>query len=422
MTTDDWVSFETMPSFKNSTLDMMSRDDRPRRRTKKRDSPNLRATWMEKPIASDASWLPLPPPRHQQEASEARDDWDSPRLNRAQATLPPMTPRRRERASSTGGDVNQSHTSSHASSSRPHENPSPHAKGYGRSIFRDDSGNEVRDQPPSGRLTRERSLSRNGVDSSSGRRRSSSKAEPTRRARSTSRTRVESPSPSNRARLTSRTRIDSPSPPRSRGTRPLPSPVAQARSRGRSPNKPHSESQSRSLSLSRQATGPSPTQTKPRQTSSTASLGRGFPPRQAESLPVSFERIGGPGAKIYQNVSGELVRISHASKSVNSSRKEGGIMERLFGDHVSEEAKHRHCSPSVASIGSLGTAQHPGSIHPKVLLCATVYKNAATGLWIATINTNQKGVATNPKTASKLSRSLRNGKRERRQLQTPRQK
>jgi hypothetical protein len=81
-------------------------------------------------------------------------------------------------------------------------------------------------------------------------------------------------------------------------------------------------------------------------------------------------------------------------------------LERFFGDPVSEEAKNRHRAHSSASIGSLGTAQKPESIHPRVLLCATVYRNAATGLWIATINTNQKGVATNPKTASKYLKAF----------------
>ena len=465
MTTDDWVSFEATHSFKVDTLGVMNRDGRPRRRTKKRDSSDSRATWMEKPIASDASWLPLPPPRYQEAASddwdlsryqevasESRDDRDLSMLNRTQANLPPLTPHRRDRASTTCSDVNHSRKSSIASSSRQRENPSTRTKTYERPISRGDSGSEDRDQPPddTSLLTRQRTLSRNGTDSPSGRRRSSSKAESPRRARSSSRTRVESPSPSNRAHLSSttridspssqrnrgthpltnpkaqarsrvespspsnrahlssRTRIDSPSPPRSRGIHPLTSPETQTRSRGRSSSSPRSESRRRSRSLSsRQATSPSRTQIKSRHPSSTASVGRGFPPRHADSLPVNFEHFGGRhGGKNNQSVSRELVQISQAAESTNSSRKEGGVMERLFGDKVSEEAKHRHRSHSVASIGSLGTAQHSGRIHSRVLLCATVYKNAATGLWIATINTNQKGVATNPKTASKYLKAF----------------
>ena len=94
--------------------------------------------------------------------------------------------------------------------------------------------------------------------------------------------------------------------------------------------------------------------------------------------------------------------------SMKSPRKQGGILERFFGDQVSKDAKNGFNSNarSSVSIGSLGASQQAESIHPRVLLSATVYKNAATNLWIATINTNQKGVATNPKLASKYLKAF----------------
>lgn len=85
-------------------------------------------------------------------------------------------------------------------------------------------------------------------------------------------------------------------------------------------------------------------------------------------------------------------------------------MERFFGNQVTDEAKNGFRNSSVHSSGSVGSlgnnAQQAESIHPRVLLSATVYRNAATGLWISTINTNQKGVATNPKLASKYLKAF----------------
>jgi hypothetical protein len=66
-----------------------------------------------------------------------------------------------------------------------------------------------------------------------------------------------------------------------------------------------------------------------------------------------------------------------------------GIMEKLFGNHIEKPVQSR-------AYGSLGF-----EMRPRVLLAATVYHNAATNLWIAMINTNQKGDAKNPETANK---------------------
>jgi len=83
------------------------------------------------------------------------------------------------------------------------------------------------------------------------------------------------------------------------------------------------------------------------------------------------------------------------------------MMEKLFGDQVSNGAKQaylpRSASPAPSSIG---VWQQPERIHSRILLTATVYHNTATNLWIATINTNQKGVAKNPAKASRYLKAF----------------
>jgi hypothetical protein len=87
-------------------------------------------------------------------------------------------------------------------------------------------------------------------------------------------------------------------------------------------------------------------------------------------------------------------------------------MEKLFGDQVSTEAKQGYLpraeqSPTNnGSIASVVSWQQPERIHSRILLTATVYHNTATNLWIATINTNQKGVAKNPATAAKYLKAF----------------
>jgi hypothetical protein len=93
-----------------------------------------------------------------------------------------------------------------------------------------------------------------------------------------------------------------------------------------------------------------------------------------------------------------------------SSKTKGvGIMEKLFGDSVPNEAKTSYLpnNRSSTSIGSgSSNTDPPQHVHSRILLSATVYQNTATNLWIATLNTNQKGVATNPATASKYLKAF----------------
>lgn len=101
------------------------------------------------------------------------------------------------------------------------------------------------------------------------------------------------------------------------------------------------------------------------------------------------------------------------SSAVNPlTPKRSVFMEKLFGDQVSDEAKQSYLpraegsSPLNESASSVVSWQQPERIHSRILLTATVYHNTATNLWIATINTNQKGVAKNPVTASKYLKAF----------------
>ena len=90
-----------------------------------------------------------------------------------------------------------------------------------------------------------------------------------------------------------------------------------------------------------------------------------------------------------------------------NSRKEGGLMERLFfGSQAEADGSNLNRRESSFTFASETTFRLPDKVHPRILLSATVYQNAATSLWIATINTNQRGVATNPATASKYLKAF----------------
>jgi len=89
--------------------------------------------------------------------------------------------------------------------------------------------------------------------------------------------------------------------------------------------------------------------------------------------------------------------------SFESTKKRSQIMEKLFGDQVSNGAKQAYLpSTTMSSVAS----QQPEMNHSRILLTATVYHNTATNLWIATINTNQKGVAKNPAKASRYLKAF----------------
>jgi FYVE zinc finger/Zinc finger, C3HC4 type (RING finger) len=89
-----------------------------------------------------------------------------------------------------------------------------------------------------------------------------------------------------------------------------------------------------------------------------------------------------------------VIGLSTPGNKKHSFTRKSKLMEKLFGNQVEKPIPNR-----VA--GSLGY-----EIRPRVLLAATVYHNTATNLWIATINTNQRGVAKNPATANKFLKAF----------------
>jgi hypothetical protein len=91
------------------------------------------------------------------------------------------------------------------------------------------------------------------------------------------------------------------------------------------------------------------------------------------------------------------------NSSLEPTKKRSQIMEKLFGDQVSNNAKKAYLPQSNPS--SIHSRQ-PERNHARILLTATVYHNTATNLWIATINTNQKGVAKNPTKASRYLKAF----------------
>lgn len=82
--------------------------------------------------------------------------------------------------------------------------------------------------------------------------------------------------------------------------------------------------------------------------------------------------------------SGQVGRKSHEKL---------GIMAKLFGNQVYK--------PIVLAGG-----KPECKIRPRILLAATVYHNTATSLWVATINTNQRGVVKNPAKANKFLKAF----------------
>ena len=100
---------------------------------------------------------------------------------------------------------------------------------------------------------------------------------------------------------------------------------------------------------------------------------------------------------------------SVAGSDYTTQTSKSSIRERLFGDSVSNEARrsylpsriHGKFSSAVSTTSAGSAPAMPEAFHTRTLLTASVYHNHATGLWIATINTNQNQGATNRRNAGK---------------------
>ena len=99
---------------------------------------------------------------------------------------------------------------------------------------------------------------------------------------------------------------------------------------------------------------------------------------------------GSLDARIGRDVKFGKQASSNGSVTSIDRRKRAGLLGKLFGDQG-------HSSRSALVVDQ---------IRPRILLAATVYHNTATGLWITTINTNQRGVAKNPSLANKYLKAF----------------
>ena len=163
-------------------------------------------------------------------------------------------------------------------------------------------------------------------------------------------------------------------------------------------------SRSRSASLTR-VTGPGTVASAPRSSIPVASNG----PPSRSNTPRGVRSVG-PGITFEECKRGTAIgfefsfdqdeprnarapkgeRPSGSNTAQSNAKPKPGILDKLFGAPTE--------SPPAATARQ---TLHQPTVRPRVLLAATVYYNTATNLWIATINTNQRGVARDPATANR---------------------
>lgn len=132
--------------------------------------------------------------------------------------------------------------------------------------------------------------------------------------------------------------------------------------------------------------------------------------------PPGFNRSRADSGSVESSSANGVSTNSTANTKNKSSRRQGGLMEKLFGDTVSSEAKRAYLpsrnqqqsviSSNISVASGMSAAAQPEAVHTRTLLTASVYHNQATGLWIATINTNQKAGATNRRNAAKYLKAF----------------
>mmetsp|Transcript_40811 Transcript_40811/g.98419 ORF Transcript_40811/g.98419 Transcript_40811/m.98419 type:complete len:661 (-) Transcript_40811:247-2229(-) len=375
---EDWVAFAEDDDIGDTRLGLFPRSkvehmrvppNRPESPTKKyiKSDASTASSWMKKPINTNASWAPVAPP-------ESREPIPLARTHRPPRN-PTSSPRHMQAVS-----------------------PSPHAM-----VSSSDSSSDGRPvargraaaPPPTSRRGRSTSRSRPApAPRASSRARSSSRTRPptNQRDRSSSRTRQGT---INRERSSSRTR--QPTSHRSRSSS----------SQRRTSNSAHpSQSKRRSRSSSRTRVQNSTIQP------------RAVYQANANRPPPSTARTRG---LVKANVSGSasvgpgLPRPSNPLSPSNASNFDDNASFKSFDVNIGRDISFGRTKSAISLNGNKTTGprdnvvvstNRPEPIHPRILLTATVYHNTATNLWIATINTNQKGVSKNPSTASKYLKAF----------------
>jgi hypothetical protein len=382
------------------------------RRIKKGDPASV-ASWMNQPINSDSSWAPVVPPKNNLSAIESpisnkrRPPRQESRDNRKAGTKESSSSHRRQSSNATN-PVSSSDSSTSSADRARKDRPkslekiaqdSPASRrGRSRTRNKTDAKNATPTTP-----TRSSSKSR-------GRSSSQKKTTVNEKERSTSVSRRKTTP--NGSGDKNRDRSNSRPPPTSNNRTPRSnSRTTVTRSRSSSLTRPPPSTTRPPPSTTRtrremQTRTPAPSSSNP----SSSSVGPGVPPRRLHSSGDDNASLRSLDANIGRNISFGRTKPGRSSTPTSAAAKRSGFMEKLFGDSVTDEAKQAYLprpehSPT-ASVSSVVSWQQPEQIHSRILLTATVYNNTATNLWIATINTNQKGVAKNPSTASKYLKAF----------------
>ena len=398
----DWVDFErTNEMFKSRIVKAKASS---RARPKSED----RASWMQQPISSNSSWVPVAPPPIETATSTTK------------FRIEPVNPSPRDTASKTRSSRNKGTEKRHT------EIPVPEALGsrsraVSNSTVATTDSEGVRASSSSGApkpsrrpLAQPRAVRGREEQTQDGKRDSRGRSKSRTRQVTTQRERSSSKSRNGRSRSTTREMSvdrssrgasversvrtaaeqtknrDRSRPPLTRNGR-----EGRPRTRSRSANPDgRPRARSRSASLTR-VTNPVHAPPSP----SVKSTGRGFdrPPNPPSTIRTRGEmRRNGHSdeasldARIGRDISFGKQGSSGGSVTSLDRRKRAGLLGKLFGDHG-------HSSRSGLAIDQ---------VRPRVLLAATVYHNTATGLWITTINTNQRGVAKNPNLANKYLKAF----------------
>mmetsp|Transcript_115692 Transcript_115692/g.172896 ORF Transcript_115692/g.172896 Transcript_115692/m.172896 type:complete len:777 (-) Transcript_115692:192-2522(-) len=436
----EWVAFEQEQSSGGNGFEAIVRPTKEAPRIKRGESARRRnndsvsvSSWMKQPINSDASWAPIEPPSTHQTATDQPKPTNNrpPRVRTSTMALEQAGTHRRKKSvhNPVSSDSSAASSSDRKSRGRSVErnatnalpvnakNPSELSKSRskdsrGRSRTRHST--EVvetpsvrgssrdaasRDAAPSRGTSREaRSSRRHSRGRSSSRSRTGTSTKERDRSTSMTRRSTSTLNGDNRSRASSRP------PPTSSNRR--------SRSSSRTTvTRPRSTSRTRS---SRPPPSTSRTRREMRTVAvSTSSVGGSVSRRQsASNRSVTSEEDHGSLRSLDANIGRDISfgRTKAGANLTPTSKKRSAMMEKLFGDQVTDEAKHSYLPRSepspTASVSSLVSWQQPEQIHSRILLTATVYHNTATNLWIATINTNQKGVAKNPATASKYLKAF----------------
>ncbi|KAL7580812.1 hypothetical protein ACA910_001089 [Epithemia clementina (nom. ined.)] len=393
----DWVDFQHgANTFSSESEKSTSNPLKPRK--SRQDS----SSWMQQPVRTDESWVPMELPTH-----GAVDSGQA-------CVVRPPSPSKRVQA----GNQEQARSSSRSRQSQ--DGSSHHRRATAESSLRAKPKQVypggIGNSGPGGNATRSNSQSRIRAASRERAPCDSSARPPKTRGRSSSRTRtvpekrersISQPRSVGGTSQSSHNRTD-PSKNRGRSRPPVTARNAEAPpTRAQSPSNPRDgrsrTARSRSASLTRVTNTPQAPPSPAVRSVKSASHTISKPPAATNgaNVPNGRSKTASTHSRSSRSFSDEAdhdanigrdISFRNGNGSVASSKK--GIMGKVLASSEQEGGKKTE---------SGGMGKH---IRPRVLLAATVYHNTATGLWITTINTNQKGVARDPKLANKFLKAF----------------